>query len=188
MTKLDIKLVSESIIKLDFQKHDIEINPYISLESKYTLLNNYLQTVNNPEYDNIRKYIESEYALKLGIVELQTNIDIHKITIDAIINSGLYEKIVSSIKNFYELRDDIDAVVKRDNDSKSVSIAFVKMTDKVIEFLDKLSKVDLSTEGIQKLLAAFNVEAEKLKEYYPIVKTEITKPVTKHKSKKDLIQ
>ena len=188
MEKIDIKLVSEDVINLYFQKNNIEINPYINLDNKYTLLNNYMKVVDNPEYDNIRKYIESEYGIKLGIVELQTNINIHNIKLSDIINSGLYEEIISRIKNYDELREDIEAIVERDNNSKSVSIAFVKLTDKVIESLDKLAKIDLSQEGITKLLESLGKETEKIKEFYPTVKTTEVKPVSKHKAKKDIIQ
>ena len=186
MDKIDIKLVSETNVKFDFQDQMVIVNPWISLENKYTLLNNYLETLNNNEYDNIRKYIESEYALKLGMIELQTNISIQDITIDAVINSGLYDKIVSNIKNYNEIREDIAEIVKRENGSRSTSIAFSKMTDKVIETLNKIGDIDLSEKAVSELLSAFGKEKEKLEEYFPVVKN-VKMPVKKHTKKEDPI-
>ena len=55
MDKKDIKLSMPKIKKFDFQDETIEVNPYINLENKYVLLNNYIQVLNNPEYDETRK-------------------------------------------------------------------------------------------------------------------------------------
>ena len=169
MEKKDIKLSLPKIKKFDFQDETIEVNPYINLENKYVLLNNYIQVLNNPEYDETRKYVEAEYGIKLGIIDLQTNINIENLDIDMILSSGLFDAVASTIVNYNEMWGDIAEIVNRVNDSKSVSIALVKLTDKVIETLEKINQIDLSQEGIQKLLSAFDVEREKLNKIIPVV-------------------
>jgi len=188
MEKKDIKLSMPKIKKFDFQDERIEVNPYINLENKYVLLNNYIQVLNNPEYDETRKYVEAEYGVKLGIIDLQTNINIENLDIDMILSSGLFDAVASTIVNYNEMWGDIAEIVNRVNDSKSVSVALVKLTDKVIVTLDQLSKVDLSEEGISKLLSAFNVEKEKLNKIIPVVETK--KPSTRksNKTRADLVQ
>ena len=188
MEKKDIKLSMPKIKKFDFQDERIEVNPYINLENKYVLLNNYIQVLNNPEYDETRKYVEAEYGVKLGIIDLQTNINIENLDIDMILSSGLFDAVASTIVNYNEMWGDIAEIVNRVNDSKSASIAFVKMTDKVIEALDKISKIDLSPEAIQKLLSAFNEQKQELSKYIPVVTAGEKAPsVSKRKSKKDIV-
>ena len=133
MSKIDINLSEIKIKKIDFQDNIIEINPYINLENVYTLLNNYVTVLNNPEYDETRKYVEASYGIKLGIIDLQTNINVENLDIDKILSSGLFELVINNITNYFELREDIAEIVDRVNNSKSVSLAFVKLTDKVIE-------------------------------------------------------
>jgi hypothetical protein len=189
MNKIDINLSEVKNVKVPFADEIIvEVNPYISLETKYTLLNNYIVVLNDPEYDDIRKYIESEYGLKMGIIDKQTNINIETIGIDKILSSGLYKAVIANIYNYDEVREDIAEIVKRTNDSKSASIAFVKMTDKVIATLDQLSKIDLSENGIKQLLSAFDIEKEKLNKFIPVVQSgEKVPTVSKKKTKKEVI-
>jgi len=188
MEKKDIKLSMPKIKKFDFQDETIEVNPYINLENKYVLLNNYIQVLNNPEYDETRKYVEAEYGVKLGIIDLQTNINIENLDIDMILSSGLFDAVASTIVNYNEIWGDIAEIVNRVNDSKSVSVALVKLTDKVIVTLDQLSKVDLSEEGISKLLSAFNVEKEKLNKIIPVIEAgEKVPAASKRKSKKEVV-
>jgi hypothetical protein len=188
MNKIDIKLSELEIKKVYFQDNPIEVNPYINLENKYTLLNNYANVLNNVSYDETRKYVEAEYGVKLGIIDLQTNINVENLEIDKILSSGLFDKVIENITNYFELREDIAEIVDRVNNSKSASIAFVKMTDKVIEFLDTISKVDLSQEGITNLLSSLNAPLEEVKKFYPVVQSgEKIPTVSKRKSKKDIV-
>lgn len=186
--KLDINLNNPEDITFKFQKIDIIVRPYITMETKYILIDGYANVLNSDEYDDTRKYVEAEYALKLGIIQHQTNVDIEKNNIDKILSSGLYKAVIANIYNYNELREDIAEIVERISNSKSASKALTSLTDKVIEFLDKVSKVDLSQEGITTLLESLNKPLEEIQKYRPILQPgEKVPTVSKRKSKKEVI-
>jgi hypothetical protein len=186
--KLDINLNDPEDITFKFQKIDIIVRPYITMETKYILIDGYANVLNSDEYDDTRKYVEAEYALKLGIIQHQTNVDIEKNSIDKILSSGLYKAVIANIYNYDELKVDIAEIVNRVNDSKSASKALTKLTDKVIMTLDQLSKVDLSEDGVKKLLSALNEEKEKLNNYIPVVNAgEKVPTISKRKPKNNVV-
>jgi hypothetical protein len=186
--KIDINLITPEDVTFKFQKLDIIVRPYINMENKYVLIDGYANVLKNDEYDDTRKYVEAEYALKLGIVDKQTNINIETIDIDKILSSGLFDKVIENVTNYQELREDIAEIVNRVNDSKSVSVALVKLTDKVIETLEKINQLDLSQEGITTLLGKMEEPLKKIREFYPVVESgEKVVTASKRKPKNNVV-
>lgn len=150
--KKEVKIKTVDIVELDFQNQVIKVVPYISLENKFILMNTYISSYFK-DGDFISNYINAKYALILNIIDLCTDIRIEKSNPDDLVNSGLWNEIKSKIKNYDETMSDIYSVVKMISDKnaidKSMGVAFDIFANKILSFVNN---IDMSSEGISKLL------------------------------------
>jgi hypothetical protein len=64
----------------------------------------------------------------------------------------------------------------------------VKLTDKVIETLEKINQLDLSQEGITTLLGKMEEPLKKIREFYPVVESgEKVVTASKRKPKNNVV-
>jgi hypothetical protein len=189
--KVEIKILSKDYIKIEHNKQDIFVYPYIELGMKSTLLNNYVTSYFGIG-DFVDQYIQAEYGLMLSIIDNFTNVKMDdetgvSIDIDGLVNSGLWDDIKSKIVNYGELRNDIDVVVKRISDQyaleRSIGTVVDGIAQKAYSFLEKISNMDLSEEGIKKLVGELQGQVSEFNDTFVS-----PKPKTSRKTKKDIIQ
>lgn len=159
--KNKIEMTHLEWVKIEYNKQDILVNPYISLSIKTELLRNYIDNYFKNE-DILTNYIGSEYGLVLQIVDLCTSISIADekgqiiIGIDDLIGSGLWEKITKSILNYESFRNDLSFVVEKIRKQvaldKSIGYTFDKIANRLFEVLNKFMEMDLSEQGISDLV------------------------------------
>ena len=188
MDKKNIEIKATKPIKIDFQDQEILISPYMLFDTKNTLMKDYIESFFSGN-NTAKKYLESEYVLALGIIDLQTNINIEGLSLNDVIDSGLWEIVKSNIANYKDFKLEINEVVKliREDVSieKSIGNKFDKLSDGITNFLNKISEVDLSKEGISKLLDAIE---EQKNEYNKIVDPSKVVEKPKTRKKKEILQ
>lgn len=193
MNKEVINISLPEQVKLEFGKNDIWVIPYISLKNKTKFIMDYVDTYFNTE-DKVTSYVLSEYTMILSIVDTLTSIKISgdnkedSIDIDTLIASGLWSSIKDKIKNFDEFRFDLDLIIKIITEQKMIEKSVGNILDKtsnsIIAFLDKISKLDFSQEGVTQLVEKLGEEAKKYDEKFVMTPK---LPVTKIRKKKDEI-
>ena len=180
MEKIKITLNSQTVEKFEFQGQNIEVLPYVSLEDKIILYTNYIDSLfqdkKEGDFDCIN-YIEAEYSLILGIVDKNTNVDINSVKVDDILNSGLWGKILYHIRNYFEIRNDVDELVHRMDERKSVGNVLDNLANKVNLFLDNISKMDMSAEGLDKLQGLLLDSKAQVKAINDVVENPVKIPV-----------
>ena len=158
--KINIKMEKENWVKIPFGDGVVLVNPYISLPSKVVLLKNYVDAL----FDFasiVDNYINAEYGLIVGIIDLCSNISIgdkdKPLDLDGLISSGLWDEIVSHIKNYDDFRRYIREVVEIKRDQayieKSVGGVFEQLFLKVGEFLNKVNSLDISEKTVQETVS-----------------------------------
>jgi hypothetical protein len=152
--KHEIVLESKKWIRTDFGNNEILINPYISLKNKMELFRIYLDSFFDKEI--YISYLEAEYSLIFAIVDLCTDINIEGLKIDTVVNSGLWAFVKKNIENYDEFRFELHSVVQymRENEiaRKSVGGVIDNASIKILDFLEKISSLDISQDGVMKLI------------------------------------
>lgn len=158
--KINIKMEKENWIKIPFDNGVVLVNPYISLPNKVILLKNYVEALF--DFSAItERYINAEFGLIVGIVDLLTNINIgdkdNPLDIDGLIGSGLWNDIVSHIKNYEDFRRYIREVTDMKREElvieKSVGGVFEQLFLKIGEFLNKVNSLDISEKTVQETVS-----------------------------------
>jgi hypothetical protein len=156
--KSKIILKSEDFIKIDHNGQEIIVNPYISLTTKTILFRNYIESYYKIG-DIVNNFLDAKYSLILGIIDLCTNISLENIDIDALISSGVWDKIRINIKNYNDVTADLYIILKfiseKNSMEKSMSSTFDKLSESIINFMHNL---DLSSDGINSLIKELNKE------------------------------
>ena len=157
----------------------ITISPYVSLANKSILMQNYIDIIFEvSELSMADRYLQAEYALILGAVDLCTNIEISQ-DINEFFESGVWEQIKPHIRNYDEFKTDIDKVMRIMREDialeKSVGTTIDNVALWIYGFLENISELDLSESGITKLLQSLSIEAERLDKIIPVVKQEAPK-------------
>lgn len=170
MDKLDFVISNKANIVFEFQKFDVEILPYIPQAVKMEIVKNYLNFIVG-DGNIVDNYYSAEFSVVLDIVNRCTNIDAQKIDFETIMSSGLWDVIVSKLENYSELRQDIQSVVKQHFEQQTIENGlnklFEKLGDKLLGLLDKISKLDLSKEGVAELVGSLNQQMEKFDKDFP---------------------
>ena len=156
-------------IKVEHQKNDIWVNPWIGMMHKTMLINNYIESFFNSDRDFVSNFIEAEYGQMLQILDLMTTVEVidesgEATDIDGIVNSNLWLKIRNSILNYDEFRDELSFIVENIQNEKdmqkSVGYTFDRLANKLFELLDKVSQIDFTQEGIQQLVSELRKETD----------------------------
>lgn len=160
--KLDLHPVKNKSVKIE----DINVNvvPYISTKDKYALISEYVDHIINGT-DFATDYVVANGVLILGVLATNTNID-PEVSLDDIINSGVWDRIKAEIVNYPELKLEVDTAIRYSIEMKKIEVdyngALNTILSKASAFLDEISKVDLSKEGVEKIISALNYEKNEL--------------------------
>lgn len=170
MDKLDFVISNKANITFEFQKFDVEMLPYIPQAVKMEIVKNYLNFI-LAEGNMVENYYSAEFSVILDIINRCTNIDAQKIDFESIMSSGLWYQIMTRLENYSELREDIKSVLKQHFEQQSIENGlnkfFETLGNKVSGLLDKISKLDLSKEGVAELVGSLNKEMEKFDKDFP---------------------
>ena len=132
-----------------------KVIPYISLENKLQLIETYLDSL-FAEGDAHKRFITAEYALMLSVTELCTNIAVDdEDIINKLVYTGVWDGIRENIVNYDEFREELDAVVGMKYDEMSISSGLNALIAKVSKFIENISQMDLSDNGIKALTDSF---------------------------------
>lgn len=165
LEKQKLILEDKKLVHLDFEKNDILVKPYLSITDKVLILKTYID--NFFKEDNlVESYLMAEYAIVLSVIDLCTNISIEDADVNNFISSGLWAKIHPLIENYAELEIDIFNVIKYMREDialeKSVGNVIDNTSAKIIELVNNLSKIDVSKEGLDKILNQINKNIDSL--------------------------
>jgi hypothetical protein len=166
MDKIILEVPELSQAEINFGSQKIYVDVYLSIEKKVILLSNYMTSLYQ-ERNFVSNYIEAEYSLILGILDFCTNIDINMsgsnaFDLNMILATGVFKDIKDKIINYSELRNDISRLIELNNGKKSIGYKFDTVADKLISFLDSLSKIDLTEAGMKKLIDNLGKEVKQL--------------------------
>jgi hypothetical protein len=130
------------------------------------------------EGDFVDNYFNAEWTLVLGIADNCTNIPIieedgENITLEYLVTSGLWEQIKSRVVNYEEfiknLKDVLSKISEQKALEKSIGVTVDRIADQLFMFLDKVGKLDLSEEGIKKLLTELRKETDGFNDKFNMV-------------------
>jgi len=145
---------------------NIKVNPYISLENKMILFKNYTSSYFATD-DFVDNYINAYYGLMLGVVDLCTNISVDKLDMNDFISSGMWADIKKKIVNYSEVQSDLYSLIKLYSEQRlaeqSMGVAFDKLSMAILEFIQS---IDLSPEGVQKIIKQFQEASQDFDEKY----------------------
>jgi hypothetical protein len=186
MDKVKLVLGSAEYKDVIFKKLEFKVMPFISLATKTEMLNDYIGTLFK-EGDPKDNYIQAEYTLILEVVDKLSNIEVidlenKVLSVDDIISSGLWDFLQSKIEGYDQFRWELDAIIelkhKQNAIENSVGKIVSNLSNKLMVFLDKLNDIDLSDEGINKLVTELKTGLNDLD-----AKWGPTKPTTSRKLK-----
>jgi hypothetical protein len=185
MDKMDFSIIAKKTTKFEFQECNIEILPYIPQNVKLNVAANYIASMFDGE-GLVQNYYTSEWLIIMSILGECTNINVTQENFDAIIDSGLWDEVKSKIINYAQFREELKYIYKIVSDNlaleKSFGQALDKITNKVIGFIDKISEIDLSQEGVASLVQTLNSTVQDFQTKFPT--SEVKVPAKKRESKK----
>jgi len=185
MEKIEIKFSEKNTEEFYFEGQKVIVKKYISLENKYIIIANFVNTISDGLLWS--NYIEAKYEMILAVVDLCTNVSIsveQENLIENIISSGLWDQIQSKIVNYNDFESEVfeilEFIIKYKNIELSENGIINKVGEKLSVLIDNVSNLDLSENGIKNLLGELKKETDKLADVYPTVKE---KPVRKRKTR-----
>jgi hypothetical protein len=183
MDKIKFSFDSKKEKIIEFQEKNITILPYLKESIKLELSKNCIEALFDPNKSLSENYYQAKWFLIVGILAANTNIDYDAENFDNIVNCGLWDLVKSNIENYDEFISDLKNIVNLEHQNRSVGNTIDKLTKKVVEFFDYIETLDLSEEGIKKLIATLEDKTSELG-VIPNSGAE-KKPVRSQKIKKD---
>lgn len=188
MEKIEIVFSEQKPKQFNFENNIIKVLPYMSMAVKSMIIKMYLEEALDTSKDIVERMISAKMIMILGIVDKCTNIGVDNIDIEQIILSGLWDSIKNNILNYGELEDEIDFAMKQIKNEKefenSSNSAINGIVIKISEFMDKISDMDLSEDGIAKILKNFDDTIKNFNDkYVQLIPNEI--PVKKVRKKRE---
>jgi len=183
--RISLSLPDLKVSKILIGDVSVSVQSYIDTDTKVTLIKNYISLLEQPDVSETIKFVQAEYSLILGILDLCTNIDVTNYTteqVDKMVNS-YFPLIANYITNYSSFREELKAVLERENRKNSFEKSLQKLVEKAEGVLDKIMMVDFSEEGVSKLVEALNVEAKKAENIVSIPKEEAPKTKRTYKKK-----
>lgn len=164
MEKINIIFSDIKPVRIEFGDNTIEIKKRIPLETRTNLTKWYIDAMLDETKSLADRFWEAEMTLLLGIVDVCTNIAIsfeeHAIDVEKLIASGLWDEIKKNIVDYDDFRNELIYVVGLAIENKrtqnSVGSLAEDLMVKVTDFLNKISEMDLSEDGVGKLLKKFD--------------------------------
>ncbi len=175
-TTLKFEAPENMVLELD--EGSVIIKPYLDMNTQAALINQYAATFFSSDNKAIAmdEYAEweAEYALKLGIIDLQTSVPIDG-EFENLFYSGTYDRIEREIKNYQEFRwlldDTVSNIKAQVAQKKSIGGTLDSLFEKTKVLVDQLVKSteNLDAEQLEKLKETGQSLVDKLTEN-PIAK------------------
>jgi hypothetical protein len=183
MEENKIKLIFSEIEKnkFDFNGQEIEVNKYATPAQERAIANYAIQAseeeneiIDIDSLPAVGSFSKFEYGFIVGVLEVMTNIDLDDLNIDSVVSSGLWEKVKANILNYFDLKINVEKVYNLHKQEKGLESKLHKLIDNIDGFIDNISKIDFSPEGIKALTESLSPALSQLKEVYPNI---VDKPV-----------
>jgi hypothetical protein len=165
MEKKAFALENPENVSIVFKGIIIDIKPYLTIAEQLQLINSYIQNYFFPdEEEKLIGMIESdpfntEYALRLEIIDMCTSIDGKSVESVNVFYTGLWEKIENSIINYNEFRSILSKIINEIEREQSLR----KSIGSVIDGL--MSRIESILVELNESLANFKPEdIDKIKE------------------------
>jgi len=191
MEKREIVIGLNPLAEIKFQDKIISVMPFVSQEIQYELARSYIEILFSTN-DIIQNYYSAEWHLVLRITDKCTNLIVldedekKNIEFDTLMTSGLWDAIKDKIVNYNEFRKFLKEICQAIKEEKALEKSFGqaldKITNKVIEFVDKIGSLDVSEEGVSKLISGLNSQINQFKVGFPT--SEVATPKVKRQYKK----
>lgn len=147
--KQEIAFKEPEIQEVVFGNIKIKVKPYLSLTDQMTLLSIYLEEYFGKEQTRI---LESEYKLVFGILDLCTNIDVEKISLNSLLaNYKFWEDIKAKIKNYGEFRALLARTIEEVKENKRIEKSLGNVIEGLVDKISNLLNTDISPESIEKV-------------------------------------
>lgn len=148
-------------VKVDYQDTEIEVVPFLSLETQLFLIKNYISDYfGRSEIIGLeRDPMMAENGLMLGILDKCTSINIIELSIDEFLsNPDVYETILSKIVNYNRFRrileETVFAVSNERQERMSVGSVIDDLYFKVSNLIDGLANVKIDDSALGKIKEA----------------------------------
>ena len=162
MDKVKFSFDSKKEKIIEFQEKNIAILPYLKESTKLELSKNCIEALFDPNKSLSENYYQAKWFLIVGILAANTNIDYDAENFDNIVNCGLWDLVKSNIENYDEFISDLKNIVNLEHQNRSVGNTIDKLTIKIMEFFDYIETLDLSEEGIKKLVTTLEDKTSEL--------------------------
>lgn len=191
MEKIEVKTVVKNI-SFEYGLNTIEVNPIIGIQSMDTLKNTYLTALfkEDGEWDEQL----AEFLFRRGVISLQTNIDIEKVTeipeVDNLVWGKLYKEIVSHIYNYEDVYKSIMLSVSNKVEKYKIEKSTGKVLEGIIAYVTEIIDgfKNLKPEDIEKMKTEASGLMEQMKQS-PIANIlNDTKKEKKTRKKKEYVQ
>lgn len=165
MKKKTLSLGKKPNKTIQIKGESIQVKPYISFEDQILITEGYITTLYSANTSLNHRRIAAEYTLIVSIVDLCTSISIDSENFyDNVVAAGVWDTIKSNILNYDSFRDLLKESVEHVEKSTSLTSTVNNLVNTIIVFLDNLSGMDVSPEGIEKLSGQFGELTGGLKE------------------------
>jgi len=176
MNKIIIKPESINWTSAVYKNTVVMVNPFIGINDKTIFAKNYINALFQGG-DIVSNFIEAESGIILGVIQLCTNVELPEDTnaelLDYFVSSGLWNIVKQNVKNFEDVKSEIYKIVEMKNLTESLPATLSTLFQKLSNLIDSVSDMDLSEDGIKKLMEALNVEKEKLNDIIPVIKNPV---------------
>ncbi|MHA1304041.1 MAG: hypothetical protein ACTSRA_14065 [Promethearchaeota archaeon] len=166
--KIQMKFFPIDVIEFEFQGNKIKLIPFFSITNKVVLIDGYIENLMDVETTIGERYIASEYALILHIVDSLTNIDINAIDVNVLTSSGLWNEIKQRIP-YNEFRTELMQAIRLYLEdisfNRTAKDVLTELSKKIYIALDKITNLD--SEAIKDAANIFVDELKNLNEVSP---------------------
>jgi hypothetical protein len=195
--KVPLELAITEFDTLNYLGKPIKVKPYLSLPAQEEIIRIYLDQYFEPSVvvGTNRDCLSAEVVLMLAVIDECTDIKVFEddgvtpfIKLDALLcNIQLWDAIRGKIQNYYDFRESLNKFIKMMEDERSHEQSLAAVVDNFLgdisEVLGKLSKMDISQDGFNKLQEIVKSVSE----------SKLLSPNTKEKkprksSKKEILQ
>lgn len=152
--KVALSKVEAQLSQLEINGKTVFVKNYLSVVEQGIVAGVYLRSLmqdNDPS-----KVIRAEHELMFAILDYCTNIDITEETMENLLsNFSQWERITKEIKNYGFFRALLKQTVEEVKEEKRMALSFGKqfedISNKILEFISKLSSADGSPEFVERM-------------------------------------
>jgi hypothetical protein len=180
--KIDLNFLERENSNIVFGEQEIKVKSFLDIIDRQAILDAYFA---ERYLSPTESHLEAEFNLILNVINLMTDIRVETSDnekaiefVNNLLNTGLWYKIKGAIINFAELQRDIEKISQHKNLEGKLN----QIIDKVGLFIDNISKLDWSPEGVQILAKEIVPQLQQLAQVFPNI--ENNAPVSGKKSKK----